>query len=284
MRQAFRQRARASSLSAVAPSPTSPDYNSAMATAAASILYLSPLPSPNGHPIYILNSAALPDTADVEYDTLLPYVLARLPGQEDLIAGTEYEVVVFAGGNADSATSGRKGHPGVGWFIQAYHVLTRAMRKRIQKLYIVHERRWVRVLSEVFSTIASPKFRRKIVHASSLTQLAQHIDITGLLIPPSAYLRDRDLSSNIYVEHMSGRRAFSARPPLPKGMDGSSRLPRVLREMSSFILLHVGTEGLFRSDSLRSFSLHFLMLQIGYQRTSSKKRSCVKLLIEASSS
>jgi Rho GTPase-activating protein 1 len=217
-----------------------------MATAAASILYLSPLPSPSGHPIYILNSAALPDTSEVEYDTLLPYVLARLPGEEDLISGAEYEVVVFAGGNADSATSGKKGHPGVGWFIQAYHVLTRAMRKRIQKLYIVHERRWVRVLVEVFGTIASPKFKRKIVHAGSLTQLARHIDITSLLIPPSAYLRDRDLSSTVHVEGASGRRAFSARPPLPKGLDGVSRLPRVLRETTSFILLNLGTEGLFR--------------------------------------
>jgi len=246
MRQAFRQRVRSSSISAVAPSPTSPDYNASMATAAASIIYLSPLPSPNGHPIYILNSAALPDTGDVDYDTLLPYVLARLPGEEELIGGAEYEVVFFAGGNADSVTGGKKGHPGVGWFIQAYHVLTRAMRKRIQKLYIVHERKWVRMLVEVFSTIASPKFRRKIVHASSLTQLAQHIDITNLLVPPSAYLRDRDLSPNIHVAHASGRRAFSARPPLPRGTDGTSRLPRVLRETTNFILMNAGTEGIFR--------------------------------------
>jgi Rho GTPase-activating protein 1 len=75
--------------------------------------------------------------------------------------------VFFAGGNADSVTSGKKGRPGVGWFIQAYHVLTRAMRKRIQRLYIVHERKWVRVLVEVFSSIASPKFRKKIVHGTS---------------------------------------------------------------------------------------------------------------------
>ena len=247
MRQAFRQRMRSASLSAVTPSPDSPDYDINMARAAASILYLSPLPSPSGHPIYILNSAALPDTADVEYDTLLPYVLARLPGEEDLIHGTEYEVIFFAGGNADSVTSGKKGHPGVGWFIQAYHVLSRAMRKRIQKLYVVHERKWVRMLVEVFSTIASPKFRRKIVHANNISQLAQHIDITELLIPPSAYLRDRDVSSSIHVANKScGRRAFSARPPLPRGTDGKSRLPRVLRETTSFVMMNLGTEGLFR--------------------------------------
>ncbi|KIW05355.1 uncharacterized protein PV09_03871 [Verruconis gallopava] len=246
MRQAFKQRVRSSSLSAVAPSPASPDYSPAMAASAASILYQSPLPSPSGHPVYVLNAAALPDTHDVDYDTLLPYVLARLPGEEDLIHGTEYEVVFFAGGSADSATSGKKGYPGVGWVIQAYHVLSRAMRKRIQRLYIVHERKWVRMLVEVFSTIASPKFRKKIVHAATLTQLAQHIDITGLLIPPSAYLRDRELSPSIHVANASGRRAFSARPPLPMGVDGKSRLPRVLRETSSFLLMNLHMEGLFR--------------------------------------
>ena len=38
------------------------------------------------------------------------------------------------------------------------------MRKRLQKLYIVHEKAWVRILTEIFSTIVSPKFRRKIYH------------------------------------------------------------------------------------------------------------------------
>ena len=164
MRAALRQRARGYSIGAIAPSPTSPDYNPAMARAATSILYRSPIPSPSGHPIFILNAAALPDTHDVDYDTLLPYVLARLPGEEDLIRGVEYEVIFFAVGGTEGATTVKKNRPNVGWFIQAYHVLSRAMRKRIQKLYIVHERPWVRVLAEIFSTVASPKFRKKIFH------------------------------------------------------------------------------------------------------------------------
>jgi len=122
------------------------------------------LPSQDGLPIYILNAAALPDADEVDYDSLLPYVLARLPGEEELLSGTDYEVIFFAGGGADGATTSRKSRPGWGWFIQAYHVLSRAMRKRLQKLYIVHERSWVRILVEMFSTIVSPKFRRKIVH------------------------------------------------------------------------------------------------------------------------
>jgi Rho GTPase-activating protein 1 len=138
-----------------------------MAKAATSILYRSPLRSQTGHPIYILNAAALPDTHEVDYNTLLPYVLARLPGEDELVSGAEYEVIFFAGGAVEGATSVKRNHPGVGWFIQAYHVLSRAMRKRIQRLYIVHERTWVRMLVQVFSTIVSPKFRKKIVHGMS---------------------------------------------------------------------------------------------------------------------
>jgi len=160
----LRNRARARSLTTVVPHVESADYSPEMAKAAASILYQSPIASKSGHALYILNAAALPDSNQVEYDALLPYVLARLPGEDDLVSGKEYEVVFFAGSGAESSTSSRKNKPGWGWLIQAYHLLSRAMRKRIQKLYIVHERTWVRLVTDMFSTVVSPKFRRKIVH------------------------------------------------------------------------------------------------------------------------
>lgn len=164
MRKQFRNRARSTFIRAVPPPKDSAEYSPAMERAAASILYRSPLPSKTNHVIYILNAAALPDAQEVDFDNLLPYVLARLPGEDELVAGAEYEVIFFAGGSADGATSTKKNRPNWGWFVQAYHVLSRAMRKRIKRLYIVHERRWVRMLVEAFSTVASPKFRRKIVH------------------------------------------------------------------------------------------------------------------------
>jgi Rho GTPase-activating protein 1 len=134
-----------------------------MAKAAMSILYRSPIPSREGRPVFILNAAAMPDTHETDFDLLLPYVLARLPEEDDLLKGYEYEVVFFAGDGDNGATT-KKHRPGWGWFLQAYHVLSRAMRKRLQKLYIVHEKAWVRILTEIFSTIVSPKFRRKIYH------------------------------------------------------------------------------------------------------------------------
>lgn len=166
MKSAMRNRARARSLTTVVPPQASEDYSPEMAKVAASVLYKSPIPTKTGHSVYILNAAALPDTHEVDYDTLLPYLLARLPGEDDLVSGKEYEVIFFAGSGAETSTFTKKSRPGWGWLIQAYHILSRAMRKRIKKLYIVHERTWVRLLAQMFSTVVSPKFRRKIVHGN----------------------------------------------------------------------------------------------------------------------
>ncbi|QIW98091.1 hypothetical protein AMS68_003609 [Peltaster fructicola] len=245
-RRAGRERS-ASFLSAVPPAQDSDDYLPKLAACAASIVYKSPLPSPDGHPIFIINAAALPDTYEVDYDSLLPYVLARLPGEDDLIHGTEYEIIFFAGGQPESATTEKKQGPGIGWYLQAYHVLSRAMRKRLQKLYIVHPKTFVRVLVSVFSTVVSPKFRRKIVHVSNLSALERYTPIVNLLIPPSVMLYDRRLEDEI--DTMANGLVFGTRQPLPRDMDtGHTRLPRMLRETSTFLLADqvVTTEGLFR--------------------------------------
>lgn len=165
---ALRLRSTSIPLNAIPPAQHSDEYSTDLADLAAKILYRSPLPSQADLPIFILNAAALPDAKNTDYDALLPYVLARLPDEEELIGGQGYELVFFAGGSSDGPTATKKGRPGWGWFIQAYHVLTRAMRKRLTKLYIVNEKNWIRILIEMFSTAVSPKFRRKIVHGKSI--------------------------------------------------------------------------------------------------------------------
>ena len=247
----FRRRSRGNSLSAVTPPIDSPSYDPTYATIATKMLYKSPLPSQDDLPIFILDSAALPDADEVHYGSLLPYVLARLPTEEQLIGGKGYEVVFFAGGEHTGNGQPKKARPPWSWFLQAYQVLSRAMRKRLQKLYLVHERRWIRVMLETFSTVISPKFRRKIIHCSTLSSLALYIPVENLLIPPSAYDRDRRLANDIHVPYATGKRAFGATNPLPTSVDGNPRLPRVLREASSFVLdgANVRTEGIFRINA-----------------------------------
>ncbi|KAI9801288.1 MAG: hypothetical protein M1833_002858 [Piccolia ochrophora] len=248
MRSQVAQRLRKSSLSSAPPPLNSPDYSTSIDELSNRVLYRSPLPSQDGYPIFILHGAAFPDPKEVDYDTLLPYVLAKLPPDDELIGGQEYEVIFFAGPGGDGPTAVKKGRPGWGWFVQAYNILSRAMRKRLRKLYIVHERSWVRVLVEMFSTIVSPKSRRKIFHESSLSGLAFQIPIEQLLIPPSVYLHDRRISPTIDVPYGHARKAFGAKHPIPVSTPGAWRLPRVLRETSTFVLLegNIETEGLFR--------------------------------------
>ncbi len=169
--QIVRNRLRSNSttlLNSVPPPSTSEDYSTTLANIAARILYRSPLPSKDDLPVFILNAASFPDARTTDYDALLPYMLARLPDDEELIGSHGYEVVFFAGGGGgNEAMQSKKARPGWGWFLQAYHVLTRATRKRLQKLYLVHEKGWIRVLVEMFATVVSPKFRKKIVHGEA---------------------------------------------------------------------------------------------------------------------
>lgn len=193
MPPAFVNRLRANSipLNTIPPKQSSEEYSSDLAALACRILYRSPLNSPTDLPVFILDSAAFPNAKQDFYDQLLPYVLARLPHEEELIGGLEYEIVFFAGGDPGSkygknastaedeeadekdeqqhgggiaAKVKRSSKPGFAWFMKAYNVLNRATRKRLKKLWIVHERRWVRVLFEMFATVVSPKSRKKIVH------------------------------------------------------------------------------------------------------------------------
>lgn len=176
------------SLNSQPPPPSSAHYSLPLASLAARILFKSPLPSRHNRPVYVLDAAAFPDAKFVDYDALFPYVLARLPAEEELIIGDGYEVVFFAGGagapesenhggrkgntvasnGANGGDAGmrrsRKSRPGWAWFLQAYNVLTRAMRKRLMQLYVVHEKGWIRVVMEMFATIVSPKVRKKVVH------------------------------------------------------------------------------------------------------------------------
>ena len=268
--QFISKRLRSKSLNTVPPAPASEDYSVHLADAAAHIIYRSPFPSQADLPVFVINASAFPDHAQVDYEALLPYVLARLPDEDELIGGKGYEVVFFAGAEDGGSATPKKERPGWGWFLQAYHVLTRAMRKRLQKLYVVHEKTWVRLMIETFSTVVSPKFRKKIVHGrislktqptrftltyclvSCLSALAFYIPIEDLLISPSAYLYDRRCSPDIHVPYASGRRAFGVVKPLPTSSTGVVRLPRVLRESTNFLFMdqNIKTEGIFRVNAL----------------------------------
>lgn len=81
-----------------------------------------------------------------------------------------------------------------------------------------------------------------------MSNLALHVPIEDILIPPSTYLHDRRISDDIFAPYASGRRAFAAPQPLPSSKAGKTRFPRVLRETTAFLLMeqNITSEGLFR--------------------------------------
>lgn len=152
-----------------APVATDPAYNPELAHLASKILYRSGTDPVSGGPLLILCAAAFPDADHVDYTALLPYVLANLPADDELNAGSGYSVVFFAAGGERKAVPGAT--PSWKWTLQAYTLvgvireiagtlvedrrrdvadgseqLGRAVRKQIRRLWIVHERNWIREL------------------------------------------------------------------------------------------------------------------------------------------
>ncbi|PWW78915.1 RhoGAP-domain-containing protein [Tuber magnatum] len=245
---------------AKAPEEGDPKYDHALAGLAAKILYRAGACPVSGGPLLVLCAASFPDTRQVNYNELLPYVLSILPGDDELgeeSDGGGYSVVFFAGGGSANvgskeggANAGNGNRPSWAWTLQAYHLLGRAVKKRIRKLWVVHERAWVRVILEVMAGVVSVKFRKKVVHLNSLTDLANHIDITQLHIPPAVYLHDRKLASTISIPDppppIFGCPPFhtAANPPR---VGENMPLPQVLIDTARYLRSQcLCVEGLFR--------------------------------------
>ncbi|EPS42336.1 hypothetical protein H072_3693 [Dactylellina haptotyla CBS 200.50] len=238
-----------------APHPDQPAYDPKLAQLATRILYRSGIDS-LGNPLLVLTAAAFPDASEVDYNSLLPYVLAILPGENEIDeldshgekGSGGYSVIFFAGGSGLGGRDkeSKSSRPTLSWFMQAYSLLGRAVRKRIKKLWIVHERAWVRIMLEMLSGVVSQKFRRKVLHVGNLTELALEIDITKLNIPPSVYLYDKRVSESITLPGFPpvpqfGRMPFTPESPI------DAPLPQVLTDASRYIRLHcLSYEGLFR--------------------------------------
>ena len=154
-----------------APQPDDPSYNRELAALAAKILYRSGTDPVSGGPVLVLVAGAFPDSNNVDYTALLPYVLSNLPSDEELANSEEgregYSVVFFAGGGDKKQEAAAR--PSWKWTLQAYTLvgviremsarvtdepdqpmadgtgqLGRAVRKNIKRLWVVHEKNWIR--------------------------------------------------------------------------------------------------------------------------------------------
>lgn len=103
-------------------------------------------------PIVIMNSTSFPSSPEKYTPELMSKIISRLPN-------SSYVLVFFA--------CGAPNKPSWSWISKIYNMLDRQIKKRVGKVYIVHESWWVRAVMEMFRGIVSNKFKSKVVHGMS---------------------------------------------------------------------------------------------------------------------
>ncbi|TDL22134.1 RhoGAP-domain-containing protein [Rickenella mellea] len=187
-------------------------------------------------PMVVMNASALPDPREVSYDLLLTLILSYL----DLFVESDYTVVFFA-------SAGRH-TPGWNWIWKAYRSLNRKYRKNLKRLYIVHSSWFSKMLFSLAGAIISPKFFRKITYIGNLSELASHVPITQIDIPPAVYQENMKHESRIILPTPVRSNVFGVPLEELMGYDGEKGgLPRVVKDSIQFLRdTSLEEEGLFR--------------------------------------
>lgn len=100
-------------------------------------------------PLVVMNSAAFPKAPEDYTSELMSKLISLLPADP-------YVLVFFA--------CGAPNKPSWSWISNIYNMIDRQVKKRVGKVYVVHESWWVRAVTEMFRGIVSNKFKRKIIH------------------------------------------------------------------------------------------------------------------------
>lgn len=181
-------------------------------------------------PLAIMNSTAFPKSPDEYTPELMARIIERLPT-------TPYVLVFFA--------CGAPNKPSWSWISKIYATLDRQVKKRVDKVYIVHESWWVRAITEMFRGVVSNKFKKKLIHVSSLTQLAKHVDITEINIPPAVYIYNLKTESTITIP-----RHHSPIFGVPLHRDGSTVIyPKMWQDCCEFLKVNgVNTRNIFQQE------------------------------------
>ncbi|KAH9480705.1 Rho GTPase-activating protein 8 [Psilocybe cubensis] len=184
----------------------------------------------------VLNASALPDPQVVSYDLLLSRILSYL----DLYVEADYTVVFFAAGS--------KHAPSWNWVWKAYRSLSRKYRKNLKQLYIVHSSFFSKMLFSLAGAIISPKFFRKLIYTSTLSELARHVPLTQIDIPPAVYQENLKYERKITMPVPSRSNVFGVPLEDLMGYDGEKGgIPRVVKDAIHYLRQSgMQEEGLFR--------------------------------------
>ncbi|KAE8222937.1 hypothetical protein CF319_g3949 [Tilletia indica] len=133
-------------------------------------------------PMVVLASCGIPDPKEVDHDALFDRIMTTM----ELFVETDYTLIYFASGGKHAVRWS--------WIWKTYRRIGRKFRKNLKRLYIVHPTFFTKRFVDFISTgsyFVSPKFARKIVQVQTLSQLATHIPLTQIDIPPEVLQANR---------------------------------------------------------------------------------------------
>ncbi|KAF8523336.1 hypothetical protein BU17DRAFT_43851 [Hysterangium stoloniferum] len=192
-------------------------------------------------PMVVIAASALPDPDEVSYDLLLTRILAYL----DLYVESDYTLVFLAAGGRYA--------PSWNWVWKVYRSqLSRKYRKNLKKLYIVHPSFFSKMLFSLAGAIISPKFFQKIQYCNTLSDLACHVPLTQIDIPPAVYQENLKHEAGITLPIKPLTSHFGVPLEELMGIHGEKGdVPRVVRDCVIY-LRKSGMEqiGLFRRSPL----------------------------------
>ncbi|BFZ54363.1 hypothetical protein PYCC9005_001397 [Savitreella phatthalungensis] len=123
-------------------------------------------------PLLILTLAAMPDPEFTAPDLLVEEAIHIIEEATQHTDDRRYDLIVFCAGVS------RESRPSLAWIVRAFKHIPRRYKKSIARLYLVHQRTWIRVATQVLEHLVSAKFHRKIHHVETLAQLRsdyQHV-------------------------------------------------------------------------------------------------------------
>ncbi|KAJ3891785.1 Rho GTPase activation protein [Lentinula edodes] len=193
-------------------------------------------------PMVVINASALPDPREMNYDLLLSRILSYL----DLYVESDYTVVFLAAGGKHS--------PGWNWVWKAYRSLSRKYRKNLKRLYIVHSTFFTKMLFSLAGAIISPKFFRKITYLDTLSELAYHVPLTQIDIPPAVYHENSKYEKKITLPIPTPSSTFGVPLEDLMGYHGEKGgIPRPVKDAIQFLRdTGLEEEGLFRRSASSS--------------------------------
>jgi Rho GTPase-activating protein 1 len=198
-----------------------------------------------GRKVIVFSACNLPPREELDHQKLLGYLRHTL----DKYVENDYTLVYFHHG------LDHKNRPSFSWLRQAYGEFDRKYKKNLKALYVVHPTMFIKVLWNIFRPFISVKFGSKLMYLNYLHELAQHLQIDQIIVPPP--VRDYDaklLALNkprpvpISIIHAPlPTQQFGVELEFIKRNNNGEIIPHVIRQCVGYLQKHgLETEGIFR--------------------------------------